>query len=91
MAEEGERGFGFGGEAGGGGFGGAVETGVVGREGREGGAAGRERQAEVQSLLLRLRQYQAQAEATLRQLNVVNQAIEEILSLIHISEPTRPY
>ena len=75
MAEEGERGFGFGGEAGGGGFGGAVETGVVGREG---GAAGREKQAEVQSLLLRLRQYQAQAEATLRQLNVVNQAIEEI-------------
>ncbi len=36
-----------------------------------------ERQAEVQSLLVRLRQYQAQAEGTLQQLNIVNQAIEE--------------
>ena len=63
MAEERE---GFGGGAGG--FGAGVS----------GGETDRERQAEVQSLLLRLRQYQAQAEATLQQLNIVNQAIDEL-------------
>ena len=63
MAEE-REGFG----SGAGGFGAGVS----------GGETDRERQAEVQSLLLRLRQYQAQAEATLQQLNIVNQAIDEL-------------